>query len=133
MEPEQSEVVLYTVNALGNFCSSRIFWQAMYEKHQLLKKFTHILGHSKREEMTIAVLFAMANLTEDKVHRDLMIEEELYQLIWPYLKEPTYRVRFSAMSVARGLSLTKAAVGYYNAAHQNSEIILQTGGVQRLV
>lgn len=107
-QEECPEVVIYVLNALGNFSSSPMMWPGLQEM-RTASNVVSCLTKTTREETKLNCLFCLANMTEDPFQRNWMMENQTYEVVWELLQHLSYTMREFAMATLRGLSVEPSA------------------------
>jgi hypothetical protein len=105
---ECQEVVVYVLNALGNFAVSPGMQQTLRTMNTL-EVIMNTLKHTHREEVRTQSLFYLANMTADGLTRIEMLESDLHTVVWGHVNDPNFMVMHYALAVLRGLSVETQA------------------------
>jgi hypothetical protein len=105
---EVQEVVVYVLNALGNFAVSPIMQPTLRHMNTVEVVFT-TLKSTQREEVKINALFFLANMTSDAISRKDMMELNVHETVWRHMQHPNYMVMQYSLAVLRGLSVEPEA------------------------
>lgn len=106
---EVQEVVVYVLNALGNFATSECMWPALQQlgAARAVAKFVEQVDV---EEKLINSLFVLANMTGDPYQRTWMMQCELYKAVWQHMTENrNMRVLEYSLALLRGLAVEQEA------------------------
>jgi len=101
---EVQEVIIYVLNALGNFACSQIMWQQMSFMNTV-EAVVGILKNTAREEIKVNALFFLANLSADPAMREQARQMSLHILVWEHMTHTNFMVMQYALAVLRGLSV----------------------------
>merc|ERR1712150_48314 len=102
-----SEVTIYVMIAIGNFATSNLFWPVLHGLNILNGVILCLKNSRNIEEVMINALFALSNFTADPVHRRLMMELHVHDLVWRFVVSENYKIMFYTLALIRGLSITE--------------------------
>jgi hypothetical protein len=105
---EVQEVVVYVLNALGNFAVSPRMQPNLRNMNTVEVVFT-TLKTTRREEVKINALFFLSNMTSDAYTRKDMMEMNVHETVWRHMQHPNYMVMQYSLAVLRGLSVEPQA------------------------
>lgn len=106
---EVQEVVVYVLNALGNFAISSTMWAGLQQMNTI-KNVAAFVDQADREEILLNAMFCMANLTGDPFQRAWMMSQKTYKKVWQHMTENrNIHIMQYALAILRGLAVEPEA------------------------